>query len=552
VPLRPAQLPEAKAHDEAGRDASPVGIAPFLAEASRWVDDGDDSAEAGLDSVGVSAETRGARILVVDDNADMRGYVSRVLGRHFTVEGAPDGRAALARIEARAPDLVLTDVMMPELDGFGLVRAIRSDERTRALPVILLSARAGEESRVEGLDSGADDYLTKPFSARELVARVRTHIELGRLRARIQSERRAAAEAERARIHELFMQAPAAICVLHGPTHVYELANPLYLELIGGRSLVGKPLAEALPEAAPVILPILDRVYATGEPFLGSELLVPIARGGVVEETYFNFVYKPVRDGTGLVEGIAVVAFDVSVQVKSRQVAERLSQALAATNRELDQFAYVASHDLKAPLRGISNLSQWIEEGLSGKLDDETKKHMDLMRGRVHRLEALIDGILTYSRAGRARERLESVDVGALLSETRELLAPPAEATIVIGSMPTIEAERVPMQQVFLNLLSNALKHAGRRDPHIDVTCVDEGAWLHFRVADDGPGISPEYHERIWAIFTTLQPRDKVEGTGIGLSVVKKIVESRGGRVALESDVGKGATFHVYWPKRSA
>jgi signal transduction histidine kinase/CheY-like chemotaxis protein len=551
VPFRPAQLPNAKPHDVADRPSSSLGIAPFLAEASRWVDDGSDGRE-GLEIADVPTRTQGARVLVVDDNADMRGYVGRVLGRDFTVEVAPNGRAALAQIEARAPDLVLTDVTMPELDGLGLVRALRSNERTRTLPVILLSARAGEESRVDGLDAGADDYLTKPFSARELVARVRTHIELGRLRARIESERRVAAEAERARIHELFMQAPAAICVLHGPQHVFELANPPYIELVGGREVVGKALVEALPETAPVVLPILDRVYATGEPFYGSELLIPLARHGAVEETYFNFVYKPVLNRDGFVEGIAVVAHDVTDQVSSRKVSERLSQALAATNRELDQFAYVASHDLKAPLRGISNLSHWIEEGLAGKLDDETKEQMALMRGRVRRLEALIDGILTYSRAGRARDRIESFDVGALLAETRDLLAPPAEATIVIGPMPQVEAERVPMQQVFLNLMSNALKHAGRRDPRIEVACVDEGVFLHFLVTDDGPGIAPEYQERIWAIFTTLQARDKVEGTGIGLSVVKKIVETRGGRVALDSALGKGATFHVYWPKRPA
>jgi signal transduction histidine kinase len=551
VPLRPAHLPGTTAHGSGGSPVSAFGVAPFLAEASLWVEGPDDDPDPRVETSIVPAETRGARVLVVDDNADMRGYVSRVLGRYFAVEGATDGRAGLAQIEARPPDLVLADVMMPELDGFGLVRAIRSDPRTRALPVILLSARVGEESRVDGLDAGADDYLTKPFSARELVARVRTHIELGRLRARIESERRAAAEAERARIHDLFMQAPAAICVLRGPTHVYELANPPYLELVGGRSVVGKTIAEALPEAAPVVLPILDGVFTSGQPFHGAELRVPLQRRGVVEEAYFNFIYKPVVDAAGQVEGIAVVASEVTEQVRSRHSAERLSQALEATNRDLDQFAYVASHDLKAPLRGISNLSQWIEEGLAGKLDDETQEQMRLLRGRVRRLEALIDGILTYSRAGRTRERIEPIDVGALLSETRDLLAPPARATILVGPMPKLDAERVPLQQVFLNLINNALKHAGRPDPRVDVACQDEGAVVHFTVTDNGPGIAPEYQERIWAIFTTLQARDKVEGTGIGLSVVKKIVESRGGRVAVASEVGKGATFHVYWPKRS-
>jgi signal transduction histidine kinase len=165
-------------------------------------------------------------------------------------------------------------------------------------------------------------------------------------------------------------------------------------------------------------------------------------------------------------------------------------------------------------------------------------------------MEALIDGILQYSRAGRMRVKPETVDINALVHDVIELIAPPARIKInVMDGMPTIETERVPLQQVFINLIANAIKHAGAEEPTIDVTWADKGAFLQFAVQDNGQGIAPQYHERIFAIFQTLEARDKIEGTGIGLSVVKKIVEAQRGRVWVESDVGKGATFRFLWPK---
>jgi signal transduction histidine kinase len=183
-------------------------------------------------------------------------------------------------------------------------------------------------------------------------------------------------------------------------------------------------------------------------------------------------------------------------------------------------------------------------------MTDETNEQMRLLMGRVHRMEALIDGILAYSRAGRVREQPDSIDVGALLTETIELLSPTLPASIQVESlMPVLHTERVPLQQVFLNLISNALKHALRPDVLVRVRGSESGDSWEFSVSDNGPGISPEYHERIWGIFQTLRARDDVEGTGIGLSVVKKIVEARGGAVRLESSPGHGATFFFTWPK---
>ncbi len=237
---------------------------------------------------------------------------------------------------------------------------------------------------------------------------------------------------------------------------------------------------------------------------------------------------------------------------EARGAAERAAAAVTEAYRELDQFAYVASHDLKAPLRGIANLAQWIQEDVGHLLAGESAEHLRLLHGRVQRMEALIDGILAYSRAGRALRAPEQVDTGVLVREAIELLAPPAGVAFEVATdLPTVEAERVPLQQVFLNLIGNAVKHGRTARPEVTVRVEwrDLGDAVEFAVADNGPGIAPEYHERIWGIFQTLVPRDKVEGTGIGLSVVKKIVESRGGRVALDSTPGQGATFRFIWPK---
>jgi len=235
-----------------------------------------------------------------------------------------------------------------------------------------------------------------------------------------------------------------------------------------------------------------------------------------------------------------------------REAAVRSAAAATEAYRELDQFAYVASHDLKAPLRGIANLAQWIQDDVGEGLSAESLTHMRLLQGRVHRMEALIDGILTYSRAGRMLNALEPVDTGVLVREVIELLAPTSAVTIQVpDDMPTLEAERVPLQQIFMNLISNALKYtqAVRPDVVIHIEWRDLGDALEFSVSDNGPGIASAYHERIWGIFQTLAARDKVEGTGIGLSVVKKIVETRGGSVAVESAPDQGATFRFTWPK---
>jgi PAS domain S-box-containing protein len=499
----------------------------------------------------------------------------------------------------------------------------------------------------------------------------------------------AQAEAHRARLHGLFMKAPAVIAILRGPQLVFELANANYRRIVGtDRELIGKPLQEAVPELATnAVLPILARVYSSGEAHFGVEVRSEFGRvvDGQSQEAFYNLVFQPTFDPAGKVDGVLQISFDVTDQVIERQRAERLTEqlrkseqryrslieataqtiwindadgemadlqpgwtaltgqsyeeyrghgwmnaihpddrprtialwqvaieseevffcehrvrlrdgewhyfsassapvreddgsirewfgvhtdisekkmvevererlisALKRSNEDLDQFAYVTSHDLKAPLRGIANLSQWVEEDLADKISAEGREQMGLLRGRVHRLEALINGILSYSRAGRSQEKPEAVNVGLLVHDVVELLAPPAGLQIILPQeLPTIQTERVPLQQVLLNLVSNAIKYAAKNDPRVTITCSDTGDGYSFMVRDNGLGISPEFHRRIWVIFQTLEPRDKVEATGIGLSIVKKIVESRGGRVWIDSALGAGAAFHFFWPQRS-
>ena len=244
-----------------------------------------------------------------------------------------------------------------------------------------------------------------------------------------------------------------------------------------------------------------------------------------------------------------------SVRQRAAELAA-MTRALKRGNEELDQFAYVTSHDLRAPLRGIANLSRWIEEDMGDTVTPEARKQLDLLRGRVSRMEAMIDGILEYSRVGRVGGKAERIDVAALLADVIDLLAPPEGFRVhVEGHMPTVFTERLRLQQVFMNLIGNAIKHHGGTSGNIHVRARDAagsgGGMCEFSVADDGQGIEPQYHEKIFVIFQTLRPRDEVEGAGVGLSLVKKIVNTYGGQVSVQSTLGKGSTFTFTWPRKA-
>ena len=191
-----------------------------------------------------------------------------------------------------------------------------------------------------------------------------------------------------------------------------------------------------------------------------------------------------------------------------------------------------------------------MEEDLEGKLDPDTQHQMDLLRGRVHRMEALINGILEYSRVGRMRSQIEMVNVETFLQEIIESLSVPDEFTIeIVTPMPTLETESLPLQQILTNLISNAIKHHNRSDGKITITATELDTAYQFTITDDGPGIDPKFHEKIFIIFQTLEARDAVENTGVGLAIIKKILDDKGGTIKVESEPEKGTTFYFTWPK---
>lgn len=281
--------------------------------------------------------------------------------------------------------------------------------------------------------------------------------------------------------------------------------------------------------------------------FLGRVISGPILQLSEVARTISNngdYSIRVKKIGRDEIATLCDVFNDMLQQIQNRQ------WELERSNRELDHFAYVASHDLKAPLRAIASLAQWIEEDLEDRLTPQAADQLELLRGRVRRMEGLINGILEYSRIGRIDADLEEVDVGKLVHEVIDMIGIRQGIEVEVAEkMPVLRTKRVRLQQVFANLITNAVKYHDKETGWVRVGAEDLGEFYRFFVADDGPGIAPRFQEKVFMIFQTLQARDQIESTGVGLALVKKIVEAEGGTVELDSEEGEGTTFLFTWPK---
>jgi PAS domain S-box-containing protein len=260
----------------------------------------------------------------------------------------------------------------------------------------------------------------------------------------------------------------------------------------------------------------------------------------------------PVDPGTEPMALAGIV--DITARHAIEQEREQQRLDLVRSNADLEEFAYIASHDLKAPLRGISHLVQWISEDNAMTASPETLENLKMLRARVTRLQMLLDGLLAYSRVGRERAAVEAVDIAELVDDIVAMLAPPSGFVVACkGRMPVLRTHRAPIRVVLENLIGNALKHHDRAEGRITVAARMLEGMAEFRVSDDGPGISPWFHDRIFMIFETLASREDVESSGIGLAIVKKKVEGHGGRIRVESaPPARGCSFVFTWQEAAA
>jgi PAS domain S-box-containing protein len=251
--------------------------------------------------------------------------------------------------------------------------------------------------------------------------------------------------------------------------------------------------------------------------------------------------------GQGL---IYAVARDITKLKHDQELLARQAVELERSNADLEQFAYVASHDLRAPLRSIASLSEWLAELVPREAGSKIHDYLSELRVRVRRLETMTDDLLSYARAGRGDEETTEVDTGAMARDLVFMLNPPEGLEVDVDpSLPVLDTARAPLEQVFRNLIGNAIKHHDRpEEGRIKVSAVERDGVVEFSIADDGPGIPAESHDKVFGMFQKLESRDIVEGNGIGLSLVQRIVEGREGRITLESE-GRGVIFRFTWPE---
>ena len=601
LPSGQAHLPAARIGATRALASTGVRGAAYVDEALGWVSREEAPTEPGVAVVEPGDAPR-ARLLLCEDNADMRGYLVRLLQKSYEVEAVGDGNAALAAARREPPRLILTDVMMPGLDGFGLLREIRADERLQRVPVIMLSARAGESARIEGIRAGADDYVVKPFSARELLARVSARLEVSRL----ETERAAAERAlhEEAKtletlkligrlltadldLESILQAVTDAATEISGAAFgaffynvVNELGEAFLLYTLSGapREAFAK---FGTPRNTPVFAPTFrgegpvrvdditkDPRYGTLGPHHGmpaghlpvrSYLAVPVRSrsGEVLGGLFFGHPVPGVftERAEGVVAGIAVHAAAALDAARLYQQRSELVEQLRESDRRKDEFLATLSHELRNPLAPLQNALQSMRLAGAGAVPDANVR--DIMERQVGHLVRLVDDLLEVSRISRGafelrRERVEVASVVRNAIETSEPLLRGARhaVEVVLPDEPlVVDGDPTRLTQILANLLNNSAKYTPAGG-HVAVRVARDGELVAISVADDGMGITPEALPRIFEMFTRGSIAMGLQGgLGIGLALVKKLAEMHGGSIVAKSDgPGRGSVFTLTLP----
>ncbi len=470
-------------------------------------------------------------------------------------------RAGIELCQSSEIDLILLDYLLPDGDGLGFLTKLHAQSNGSSPPVLMVTGRGDERIAVQAIKLGAQDYLAKfdltPARLQSAVsgailqrrgsanenARLRLQLQQSNDLLRVSLDTNVQIEQEQDRFFDLSIDLLAV-----GSFEGYFIRlNPSFERILGFTS------------AELMAVPFLDFVHPDDleHTMAGAKCL---SEGQM--EVGFENRYR-CKDGSyrwlswNVMPYIEqslwyAVARDITESKHNKAVLEE-------RNQELNNFVHIVSHDLKAPLRAVSNLSQWIEEDLEGKVLADTQPQLKLLRSRVDRMAATIDGLLDYARIGRTDKSIESVCVAELLAESIESLISPTFSSAeplpwhitIAPHLPTLHTNRLLLFQVFTNLIGNAIVHHHKSDGSIQISCRECGDFYEFGVIDDGPGIAPEHHIKIFQIFQSVNPQNRFDSTGIGLAIVKKIIETEGGTIRLESELGNGTAFYFTWPKRS-
>jgi signal transduction histidine kinase len=557
VPLGHQHLPKERIGAGQPRLGPASTARAYVQEALRWLPDSHTMpAEGGLDLSSATQppsrdfQGRGlpaARVLVADDNADMRAYVLELLEPVYEVQVVPDGLAALEAARRSAPDLIISDVMMPRMDGFELLRTLRADPALRDIPTILLSARAGEESVIEGLEAMADDYLVKPFSARELLARVGAQLQLARLR----REGSAREQALRMKAEALINEAPLGIYVVGADLRIKDMNPAARVVFRNVPNPVGQDFGAVIramrpQEYADEIVRIFRHTLQTGEPFTKSERTEPLSGRGPTEHYEWQVSRIPLPDG---LQGAVCYFRNVSAHVQARI-------ALETTDRQKNEFLAMLAHELRNPLAPIRNAGEILSRTLPP--DSPTHAAIAMVKRQVTQLTRLVDDLLDVSRItqGRVELKRESLDLATIINHAVEMVEPlfrerQHEVSIISSYRGLhINGDMARLVQCIVNILTNAAKYTDVGGKIKLQTRAEEGYAL-VEISDTGVGISPELLPRIFELFVQAdRTLDRsLGGLGIGLSVARQLIEMHGGKVtALSPGLGCGSTFKLWLP----
>ena len=549
LPFGSAHLPAASMRASASADAATPGARAWVDEAMRW------GTGTGISLPGPAPEalssrldarfapTFGARVLVADDNPDMRAYLCDLLHAWYAVEAVADGRQALAAARRERPDLVLSDAMMPGLDGFGLLRELREDPSLHDVPLILLSARAGEESRLEGLASGADDYLVKPFVARELLARIASLLELTRARRGDEERFRAYVQATSDAVYRMSADW-TEMRQLHGRNFIAEQSDP-------SATWLDKYIH---PDDQARVLEAIGQAIRTRGVF---ELEHRVIRAdGTLGWTYSRAI-PLVGEAGEIIEWIGA-ASDVTERHATQEELARKQLELQEADRQKNEFLAMLAHELRNPLAPIRNAGELLARVLAD--DSPARRALATVDRQVTHLSRLVDDLLDVSRItqGRIDLRRAPVRLDAVVTQAVEAIDPQFRAqrqrvAIVSSREPlVVDGDPERLVQCVGNVLANAAKYTPPGGD-IRIETQQDGDTAVVRVQDNGVGMAPELLPRVFELFVQGERTlDRSQGgLGIGLALVKRLVEMHGGSVRAESDgPGSGSAFELRFPLR--